>query len=82
MQLCTAERESKVVPMNAVNENMQPEVAEMLNATFQKQRSAHLANPTAVYKERVEDLRSLKRMLVDNKEGIIAAISQDYGVSK
>lgn len=65
--------------MNAVNENMQPEVAEMLNATFQKQRSAHLANPTAVYKERVEDLRSLKRMLVDNKEGIIAAISQDYG---
>lgn len=65
--------------MNAINQNLKPEVSEMLNSTFQKQRSAHVAGPTASYEQRVEDLRSLKRMLVENKDAITSAISQDYG---
>ncbi|GAA5316711.1 MAG: coniferyl aldehyde dehydrogenase [Candidatus Pelagadaptatus aseana] len=65
--------------MNAVNENLTPDIANMLNATFQKQRSAYLANPTPEYKQRIEDLKNLKRMLVDQQDKIIQAISQDYG---
>lgn len=34
--------------MNAVNENLTPDIANMLNATFQKQRSACLAGPTLI----------------------------------
>lgn len=65
--------------MNAINENLKPEVADMLNDTFRKQRSAHQASPTATYQQRVADLRSLKRLLADNKDAITSAISEDYG---
>lgn len=65
--------------MNAINEHMTPGVATLLNETFQKQRQAYLANPTPDYKQRVADLKALKRLLVDHQDAMIEAISQDYG---
>jgi len=55
------------------------DVAEQLLLDFQQQRAAYLQAPTPNYRQRREDLVSLKRMLNDNREEIIAAISQDYG---
>lgn len=65
--------------MNAVNDHFKSEVAVMLNATFQKQRSDYLSKATADYAQRVADLKSLKRMLIENKEAVVEAICQDYG---
>jgi coniferyl-aldehyde dehydrogenase len=54
-------------------------VADMLIADFSKQRDAYLHAPTPDYRQRKNDLLSLKRMLTDNCEQIIGAINQDYG---
>ncbi|MGI9286172.1 MAG: coniferyl aldehyde dehydrogenase [Pseudomonadales bacterium] len=66
--------------MNAVVENIKPEseVADMLMASFQKQRQTYLANPTPDYQQRLEDLRALKRLINENRDDIINAISEDY----
>lgn len=53
--------------------------AEMLNTAFQKQREAYLADPVPDYGQRKQDLLALKKMLTENHEAIIEAISQDYG---
>ena len=55
------------------------EVAEMLNAAFQKQREAYLADPVPDYEQRKLDLLALKQLLSENREEIIEAINQDYG---
>jgi coniferyl-aldehyde dehydrogenase len=65
--------------MNAVNDNIKPEVSDMLNATFQKQRKEFLSKSSPDYKQRIDDLKSLKRMLTENKEDVIDALNQDYG---
>ncbi len=56
-----------------------PEVADVLMADFQRQRKAYLRAPTPDYQQRREDLLSLKKMLSENREEIIAAINEDYG---
>ncbi len=55
------------------------ELRDNLSADFQRQREAYLAEPTPDFKQRRDDLRTLKRMLYDHQEEIIEAISQDYG---
>jgi coniferyl-aldehyde dehydrogenase len=54
-------------------------VAEKLIHDFERQRAEYLKAPTPDYRQRREDLRTLKRMLGENREDIIAAINQDYG---
>ncbi len=50
-----------------------------LESTLAAQRAAFLAHPAPTLVERKADLRALQRFVRDNKEGIIAAISADYG---
>lgn len=54
-------------------------VPELLELTFVKQRSAarELGPPDRA--KRISDLRSLKQLLVENKDELIAAVSEDYG---
>lgn len=63
--------------MNILNENNRLETD--LNALVAAQKNAYLANTEPSYKQRILDLKSLKRMLIDHQEAIIAAISKDYG---
>ena len=46
---------------------------------FDKQRAAYLAAPEPSYAQRIADLRSLTRLLKDNKDELVAAINADYG---
>ena len=64
--------------MTANQENFTNETARMLRAQFAGQRSSYLADPTPNYRQRKEDLNNLKRMINENREEIIAAISEDY----
>jgi len=70
--------------MNAANPNIVPEteqetLRQELNSCLDLQRQAYLANPIVSYQQRKADLLSLKKMLVENQDDIIAAISKDYG---
>ena len=56
-----------------------PEISENLLDAFELQRKAYLAQPTADYQQRKRDLLQLKRMLNENRDAIIEAISTDYG---
>ena len=51
----------------------------MLKAHFDAQRTLYLAAPNPGLEQRRRDLENLKRMINENREDIIAAISQDYG---
>jgi coniferyl-aldehyde dehydrogenase len=64
--------------MTVVQENMPSETAATLRADFDKQRASYLAAPYPDYEQRRHDLESLKRMVSENMDDIIAAISQDY----
>lgn len=61
----------------------QPSSAEQVRAelmqVFEQQREAYLAEPFPAYAQRKEDLLTLKRMVSENIDPIIAAISEDYG---
>lgn len=48
-------------------------------ACFETQRAAYLAAPERGYAERRADLKSLARLLKDNKDELVAAIDADYG---
>ncbi len=50
-----------------------------LATDFENQRAAYLQAATSDVRQRQEDLRTLKRMLDENREDIIAAINDDYG---
>ncbi len=71
--------------MNEVVDMMNPEAsasqqaAEMLAAAFRKQRKSYLADPIPDLDQRKNDLQSLKRMLSENLDDILEAISKDYG---
>jgi coniferyl-aldehyde dehydrogenase len=54
-------------------------VAAMLLAAFQKQRQSYLADPVPNLDQRKQDLLALKKMLNENREDLIEAISEDYG---
>lgn len=54
-------------------------IKEQLEAALKAQRQAYRNHPNPSYQERVDDLKSLRRFLIDNKDDIADAISQDYG---
>ncbi|MGD8357796.1 MAG: aldehyde dehydrogenase family protein, partial [Lysobacterales bacterium] len=56
-----------------------PEAAAMLETFLERQKQACLAGPTPDYRQRRQDLQTLKRMLSENRDEIIQAISEDYG---
>jgi coniferyl-aldehyde dehydrogenase len=57
----------------------QPAIAKALQAAFRKQREAYLSEPIPALAQRKQDLLTLKRMLSENLDPIVAAISEDYG---
>ena len=54
-------------------------VAAALAAALQQQRQAYLAHPNPDAEARRADLLQLERLLQDNRDAIIAAISADFG---
>ena len=54
-------------------------VTAVLIACLAQQRTAYLADPYPDFKHRQRDLRSLKRLVSDNREAIATAINLDYG---
>ena len=50
-----------------------------LEAVLQAQRTAYFARPVPSLNERKADLLKLKTYLLENKDGIVAAIHADYG---
>ena len=66
--------------MNARVPDFEPPV---IPAEFQQclelQRAAHVAHPQPSRQERMADLNALARMLKDNRERLVEAISRDYG---
>ncbi|WP_444885755.1 coniferyl aldehyde dehydrogenase [Microbulbifer sp. PSTR4-B] len=51
----------------------------LLQNQLDNQRRAHHANPVPSYQQRVQDLKTLARMLREQQEAIIEAICCDYG---
>ena len=64
--------------MTAIEESPLNQTAAQLTAHFEKQRAMYLAAPNPDLSQRKEDLENLKRMINENREEIITAISQDY----
>jgi coniferyl-aldehyde dehydrogenase len=46
---------------------------------FNRQRAAYLAHPEPTYDERLADLKSLARLLKENRRQLVEAINLDYG---
>ncbi len=56
-----------------------PEIPEEFTTAFVAQRAAYKANRMPTLEERRKDLRAIHRLLVENKDELIAAVNQDYG---
>ena len=56
-----------------------PDIAEALLRVFGKQREAYLSDPIPDLEQRKRDLLTLKRMVSENLDSIVAAIDEDYG---
>ncbi len=71
------------IAINEMNPSSVSEQAEynatMLAQTLQLQRDDFLNSHHETYQQRVEHLQALKRLLVDNREALLAALCQDYG---
>lgn len=65
--------------MTVAQENLDNSTATMLREHFDLQRRHYLAAPNPDVKQRRDDLLALKRMISENMEAIIDAISADYG---
>lgn len=50
-----------------------------LQMTLDRQRQAYALHPVPTFRERVEDLRTLRRFLLENRDVVIEAINADYG---
>jgi coniferyl-aldehyde dehydrogenase len=55
------------------------DIATRLAACLAQQRQAYFSDPNPNFAQRKADLLALKRLVVENQEAIIAAISSDYG---
>ena len=64
--------------MTAIEANPHSETATLLRSHFDHQRALYLAAPNPGVEQRRQDLENLKRMINENREEIISAISQDY----
>ena len=56
-----------------------PSVAATLQAAYEAQRRAYAADPVPSYAQRVADLRTLRRFIVENREALLEAVNRDYG---
>ena len=66
--------------MNAPFDSLdQIAIPEEFQSCFDRQRTAYLAATQPSHAERVADLKSLSRMLKDNRDALIEAINEDYG---
>jgi len=65
--------------LNDTHEIPQDMTSDELTGCLQKQRQAYHADPVPGLAQRKQDLLTLKAMLADNREAIIAAINSDYG---
>ncbi|MCG8670137.1 MAG: coniferyl aldehyde dehydrogenase [Pseudomonadales bacterium] len=52
---------------------------EALQESFDSQQQAYLNQPEIDYEARVKDLKTLKKLLVENREALTNAICEDYG---
>ncbi|MEE4203553.1 MAG: coniferyl aldehyde dehydrogenase [Halieaceae bacterium] len=50
-----------------------------LNQCFEQQRAAYLADTYPSLEQRRHDLEQLRRLIAENRDAIVAAISEDYG---
>ncbi len=50
-----------------------------LTSTLEAQRAAYARDPVPAYRKRVDDLRQLRRFILENREGLIEAVNRDYG---
>lgn len=57
----------------------QIEIPAELQQCFSSQRAAYLEHPEPSYAERLSDLKSLARLLKENRDQLVAAINLDYG---
>ena len=65
--------------MTAAQETASIDNAAMLSGHFELQRKEYLAAPNPDYQQRKQDLQNLKKMVSENMDAIIEAISADYG---
>lgn len=65
--------------MTAAQETPTTDTAAMLRSHYELQRGEYLAAPNPDYQQRKLDLQNLKKMISENMDAIIAAISADYG---
>ena len=66
--------------MNAAVANSRAiDIPAEFQSCFDKQCAAYLAAPEPSYAQRIADLKSLARLLKDNKDDLVAAINADYG---
>lgn len=65
--------------LKLVNPDCSEEILSVLMANFELQRSSFLNTDSESYQERKMHLINLKRMLVENRETILEALSKDYG---
>jgi coniferyl-aldehyde dehydrogenase len=69
--------------MNAAIQEGSPSAAEALRArltgTLEAQRAAYAKDPVPAYRERLDDLRRLRRFILENREALIGAVNRDYG---
>ncbi|HEY1312743.1 MAG TPA: aldehyde dehydrogenase family protein, partial [Steroidobacteraceae bacterium] len=56
-----------------------PNVRPQLQAALDKQRQAYTRDPVPTYRQRVADLRTLRRFLLENRDPLIEAVNADYG---
>lgn len=63
----------------ATIEALDEAVAGTLRTDFERQRAACLGAPTPDYRQRRDDLLTLKRMISEHRGDIIAAVDTDYG---
>jgi coniferyl-aldehyde dehydrogenase len=50
-----------------------------LTGTLEAQRAAYAQDPVPAYRERLDDLRRLRRFILENREALIEALNRDYG---
>jgi coniferyl-aldehyde dehydrogenase len=56
-----------------------PQIPAEFQQCFDAQRKAYLDDPEPDYQARLTDLRTLARMIKENRDALVAAVNRDYG---
>lgn len=68
-----------ISPAAAISDMEAANIEAMLQKSFEDQRSAYLVHPIPTVDERRDDLTRLHKLIAENREAIVEAISADYG---